>query len=75
MSDDAVVAFIGSAFSLGCDGKSRIAIGSDSPLNQSASFPALSSCLFCVDLSPVNLGADSRFDRVGDDWRDCSGES
>ena len=66
MSDVSAVVSEGSPLSFVGDGMIPILIGSDSPLNQSASFPAFSSDL------PVSI--ENLFDRVGDDCRDCFGE-
>ena len=56
----------GLLFSFVGDGIIPRLIGSDSPINQSASFPALPSGL------PVRI--ENLFDRAGDDCRDCCGE-
>ena len=64
--DDSTMTFKGSALSFAGDGTIPMLIGSDSPLNQSASFPAFSSDL------PVSM--ENLLDRVGDDCRDCFGE-
>ena len=64
------IASRGSAFSLVGDGRTRMLTGSDSPLNQSASLPPLSSILVCPLLSPVNVGTNDHLSLVGDGWGD-----
>ena len=66
VSDDSAMISRGSPFSFVGDGMTPMLIGSDSPLNQSASFPTFSSDL------PVCM--ENLLDRVGDDCRDCCGE-
>lgn len=66
MSDGPAKVSRGSPFSFVGDGRIPMLIGSDSPLNQSVSFPT-----FCSDL-PVRM--ENLLDRVGDDCRDCCGE-
>lgn len=64
------IASRGSAFSLVGDGRTRRLTGSDSPLNQSASLPPLSSILISPLLSPVNVGRNDQFSLVGDSCGD-----
>ena len=64
--DDSATVSSGSLLSFVGDGIIPRVIGSDSPINQSASFPAFPSGL------PVRI--ENLFDRVGDDCRDCCGE-
>ncbi len=66
VSGDPPIASRGSPLSFVGDGTIPMLIGSDSPLNQSASFPVFSSDL------PVSM--ENLVDRVGDDWRDSCGE-
>ena len=56
----------GLRFSFVGDGIIPRLIGSDSPVNQSASFPAFASGLL--------VRIENLFDRAGDDCRDCCGE-
>ena len=56
----------GSGFSLVGDGRTPRLTGSDSPLNQSASLPPLSSILICPPLSLVNDGMNDRLSLVDD---------
>ena len=56
----------GSAFSLRGDGRTLRLTGSDSPLNQSASFTPLSWILIWPLLSPVRVGTKDHLSLVAD---------
>ena len=66
MLDDSAMLSNGLLFSFVGDGIIPRLIGSDSPINQSASFVAFPSDLL--------ERTENLFDRVGDDCRDCCGE-
>ena len=46
-------------------------MGSDSPRNQSASFPTFSSVFPCADFSLENRGMVNRLDLAEEEWSDC----
>ena len=74
LDNDSCMVSKGSIFSFVGEGRMPIFIGSDSPLNQFASLPPLSSILTSPGLSPVSNGRNENLLRVGEDWRGSGGE-